>query len=195
MAKKRKRYQRQFKFWLNALNRQDQKIIEDIDNLKTERSFTQAIREGLRLIPSLMRGETDVLFEMFPAIKDKLYAQMEADILEQLNVERSNEMIQHIIELKGVVSQFKNQPMLSTPIQGTLSMRRVTVEEDIELEVTQVEGAGLQASQNFLKSMMALNPVEQPKQIAQPKQLQVKQFDAPVFDDDDDDFLIVATGD
>lgn len=189
MAKKKKRYQRQFKFWLNAMSRQDQKIIEDIEALKDERSFTQAIRDGLRLIPSLMRGETNVLFELFPAIRDILYAQMEADVLERLNVERSNEVIQHIIELKGVVSQFKNQPLLSAPVTGNITMRRVTTEEEIDFEVVKDENYSVNVAQNFLNSIGALGATKQMEAVdiePEPTKLIVPQFNAPSFDDEGD---------
>ena len=185
MAKKRVRYQKQFKFWLNALSKVDQEIMEDIAILKIDRKFTDAIRDGLRLIPSLMRGETKVLFEMFPAIRDVLYAQMEADVLERLGVEKDKEVIQHIIRLEGIVAGLSSsQQMLSAPMTGKVTMRDVTIEEDIELEVNAYNDGN--SSQNFINSMAGLmkatgtNKIEAPKI----KELSVPSFSAPIFDDD-----------
>lgn len=183
MAKKKKRYQTQFKFWLNAMNRHDQKLIETIGDMKIGRTFTDVIRQGLQLIPSLMRGETGVLFEMFPDIRKTLYLQMEADVLEKLNVQQSEDVIHHLIELKGVISQIKNQPMIGSQMQGTVTMKRVTTvtDEEIALDIKKVEGHGATVAQNFINSIGALNPVSNA-----PKQLAVPKIEAPVFDDDDD---------
>lgn len=185
MAKKRVRYQKQFKFWLNALSKVDQEIMEDIAILKIDRKFTDAIRDGLRLIPSLMRGETKVLFEMFPAIRDVLYAQMEADVLERLGVEKDKEVIQHIIRLEGIVAGLSSsQQMLSAPMTGKVTMRDVTIEEDIELEVNAYNDGN--SSQNFINSMAGLMKATGAKKIEAPKikELSVPSFSAPIFDDD-----------
>jgi hypothetical protein len=76
MAKKSKakpqRFRLRFPFWLD-LNKQDEADLADkIEHLKNERSFTKTIRDGIRLICDLRAGQVDVLFELFPWVKDKL---------------------------------------------------------------------------------------------------------------------------
>jgi hypothetical protein len=136
-----------------------------------------------------MRGDTSILFEMFPAIRDILFAQMEADVLERLQRQQEGEVIQHIIELKGVIQSIKNQPMLSAPLQGTMTLRRVTTEEEVELNVVRDESHNPDVAQNFVNSLGALNATQAMKVISQPKQLVVAQIAAPSFDDDDDDLF------
>ncbi|MGB7341462.1 MAG: hypothetical protein WBC91_21375, partial [Phototrophicaceae bacterium] len=69
MAAADNRYQRQFRFWLNAKSRQDQTLIELVNQLKNKRSFTQTIRDGIRLVCDLRNGKLDVLFELFPWVR------------------------------------------------------------------------------------------------------------------------------
>lgn len=60
-------------------------------------------------------------------------------------------------------------------------------DDDLVLGVRKSEGHGLQVANNFLRSLDAINPsVQKP---AGPKQMDVPQFEAPNFDDDDDDLF------
>lgn len=76
MAKNARRLQ--FKFWLDTGRVDDAALIDDIDQLKTRRQFTQTIRDGLRLMIDLRRGNVGVLLELFPDIADRLTAQQQA---------------------------------------------------------------------------------------------------------------------
>lgn len=183
MSKKRKRIR--FNFWLDDNDEIDMELALHIKKMKKARKFTQAIRDGLRLLQSLMLGETQLLFEMFPSIRETLYAQMEADVIERYNIQQSHDMVQHIIELKGVVTQLKNQPILAAPMEGTVTMTRVSEYEEVTLQVEQVSSTG-NAAQNFLNSMMAL----QADTDNGVKKLSVPQFEAPVFDDDADMIIL-----
>lgn len=58
-----------FRFWLDIFKSEEAEIADTIENLKNERSFTQAIRDGIRLICNLRDGKLDVLFELFPWVK------------------------------------------------------------------------------------------------------------------------------
>lgn len=193
MADKRKR--KRIDFWLDSNNDDDYELIGEMKKIKKARNFTDLIRLAVQLLTPLFPSKkTDSpnydefinrLFTMFPEIKNLLHARMEADVLENLNLSKSDEMIHHMIELKGIVSQFKNQPMLASQVNGQLTMRRVTVEEELNLEVTAHKGDG-NATQNFLRSMQALQPVaDKPSGI---KALSSATFDAPVYEDDDDLF-------
>lgn len=64
------RYKRHF--WLDASKDDELLLLETIDELKAERKFSRAIRDGLRLFVSLSRGETDVLERLFPAVVARL---------------------------------------------------------------------------------------------------------------------------
>lgn len=59
-------YRVMFKFWLNVARPDEKNIAETIDSLKENRSFSSAIRDGIRLINDLRQGSTEVLHELFP---------------------------------------------------------------------------------------------------------------------------------
>ena len=60
-----------FQFWLDGDKDQELLLMEEIDHLKSQRSFTKTIRDGIRLIVDLRKGSYDVLFELFPHMKKK----------------------------------------------------------------------------------------------------------------------------
>ena len=62
----------QFCFWLDCDKDDELLIAEEIDTLKQERSFSKTIRDGIRLISDLRRGNVDVLLELFPEVKAAL---------------------------------------------------------------------------------------------------------------------------
>ena len=67
-----KRINKQYQFWLNLNSEAECRIAEAVDWLKSQRLYSQTIRDGIRLIVSLRDGRTDVLFELFPWIQERL---------------------------------------------------------------------------------------------------------------------------
>jgi hypothetical protein len=47
-------------------------LADQIEMLKNERAFVRTIRDGIRLIMDLRNGRTEVLFELFPWLKNEL---------------------------------------------------------------------------------------------------------------------------
>lgn len=66
------RPRKQFKFWLLRDDAADQGLQEYIAYLKTMGSFTQTIRDGLRLMWTLRQGDLSILFELFPTLQSQL---------------------------------------------------------------------------------------------------------------------------
>lgn len=66
------RSMKQYRFWLNVADDDEYKLAEECESLKANRGFAPTIRDGLRLILSLRRGEFDVLYELFPGIVDRV---------------------------------------------------------------------------------------------------------------------------
>ena len=58
-----------FRFWLDVFKPQESELVDTIESLKNNRSFTQTIRDGIRLICDLREGKLDVLFELFPWVR------------------------------------------------------------------------------------------------------------------------------
>ena len=66
------RFRLRFTFWLDMHKPDEAQLAEIIDQLKLNRSFAATIRDGIRLVADLRAGRTEVLFELFPWIKDTL---------------------------------------------------------------------------------------------------------------------------
>lgn len=65
-----KRYDLQYRFFLNANDDFELWLADEIAELKSKRSFTRTVRDGIRLVIDLRNGKTDVLFELFPWVKN-----------------------------------------------------------------------------------------------------------------------------
>ncbi len=61
-----------FMFWLDTTKTEEDALIEQIEVLKQERLFAKTIRDGIRLICDLRAGQTVVLFELFPWVREAL---------------------------------------------------------------------------------------------------------------------------
>lgn len=144
-----------FNFWLNMDNEHEESIADNIELLKNKRSFTSAIRDGLRLIVDLRNGKLDVLFELFPFVKLEVL-----DYMKDVNPDnKSNDDIkQQIARLEQLI--LSQDRLSSTPVMKPLG--------------------GLQP----LSNGMGINQIGG-----------MKSIQAPVFDDDSDDDLLVVEKD
>ena len=70
-----KRFRLRYVFWLDMHKPDEERIADQIDHLKSERSFARTIRDGIRLICDLRAGRLDVLFELFPWVSTALAEQ------------------------------------------------------------------------------------------------------------------------
>ena len=55
-----------FNFWLDVTKSHENEVAAEIEQLKADRLFTKTVRDGIRLIVSLRRRDTSVLYELFP---------------------------------------------------------------------------------------------------------------------------------
>jgi hypothetical protein len=92
-----KRFRLRFTFWLDLLKPDEVVIAEQIEQLKSDRTFATTIRDGIRLICDLRAGRTDVLLELFPFVVERLKTpeaetrlQAHLDRLEALLVSQGN---------------------------------------------------------------------------------------------------------
>ena len=70
-----RRFRLRYVFWLDMNKSDEATIAEQIETLKSERSFASTIRDGIRLISDLRAGQVDVLFELFPWVRTALMEQ------------------------------------------------------------------------------------------------------------------------
>ncbi|MEZ4667824.1 MAG: hypothetical protein R3E39_07915 [Anaerolineae bacterium] len=77
MAKSRKsshkptRFRLRFTFWLDMHKSDEHELAETIDDLKTRKLFAKSVRDGITLVVSLMEGRLDVLFSMYPWVREE----------------------------------------------------------------------------------------------------------------------------
>ncbi len=136
------------RFDLFHTNPVEAKLITEIKTLKKMKQWTQYVRDGLRLIIDLHAGNTIVLYEMFPHLQTP-----------------PPPSSQHILdEMARMLEQLADEITLpSTQQIKTIQVEKFTEpvfdkeDDDMILSVIVDAGAGKRASQNFLKSMMALN--------------------------------------
>lgn len=157
MPRKARRYQLQQKFWLDALKAEERDLADWCEELRDNRQFTPTVRIGLRLVRSLQAGHTDVLFELFPAIREKLYAQMEAEVLER----NQNEALARLERMEALLSSGSGSATGSSGIRSLnvpqLPGPQYDDDEDDDLEVVAAKVDGSAVSQNFLRSLAGIN--------------------------------------
>ncbi len=67
-----KRCRIRFHFWLDINKADEAEVADTITELKRERAFSSAVRDGILLIAELRRGKVDKLFELYPWIQDAI---------------------------------------------------------------------------------------------------------------------------
>ena len=103
------RFRLRFTFWLDLHKADEAALAEVIDVLKYERTFASTIRDGIRLIYDLRAGRADVLFELFPWVKEMVQPSSAAPVdarlqdqiarLEALLIAQGNVPIQRVQQL------------------------------------------------------------------------------------------------
>jgi hypothetical protein len=95
------RYRLRFTFWLDMLKPEEVELADQIELLKNDRSFVRSIRDGLHLVTSLRQGRTDVLFELFPWLKNELVSSTSARSENAL--QRQLERLETLILQQGAI--------------------------------------------------------------------------------------------
>jgi hypothetical protein len=107
-----KRYRIKHTFWLDVTKTEEYQLAEAIEDLKTKRSFTRTIRDGIRLITDLRAGNTDVLFELFPWVKERLTPHQTP-----LDLALLIEQFQKTMATREIAAAPGTFPVLATPLE------------------------------------------------------------------------------
>ncbi len=142
------RFRLRFTFWLDLQKADEAALAEAIDGLKHNRTFAATIRDGIRLVGDLRAGRTELLFELFPWVKDSLQPVPSATTDPRLQAQ--------IARLEALLLAQGNVPIQSS-IEPSSQM---TIRKDKRARVD-VTSAGSKASaetvaKNFLSSMKGL---------------------------------------
>lgn len=62
-------------FFLDMVKKDDRVVSRIIKNLKKERAFSQAVKDGIMVINELRQGKIDLLLKLHPWIVDKIHQQ------------------------------------------------------------------------------------------------------------------------
>ena len=65
------RFRLRFTFWLDIHKPDEQALSETIETLKTKKLFAKTIRDGIKLVCSLMDGRLDLLFSLYPWVREE----------------------------------------------------------------------------------------------------------------------------
>lgn len=154
----RKPYRLMFKFWLDVTKPEEHDIADKIEHLKNERTFSQVIRDGIRLMWDLKQGKTDVLYELFPWVQAGTNIKQGSS----LPTPKLDSQLKRIEQLL----REQSQTMPLQPVQSQDTIKRLDVgafappkfdDDDIPtLKVQKATTSGGNATQNFLNSLQAL---------------------------------------
>ena len=159
-----KRFRLQYKFWLDVNKADEHQLAEIIEDLKQGRVFTQALRDGIRLIVDLLNGNLDVLLALFPWIEDAFYQrfleqqpaqdftiQEQLARLERLLIEQGNTPISTLAEPVAATSSGRPKPMVVPQIASPA----FDDNDGVELVIKKAKSDG-RSAQNFLDSAFSL---------------------------------------
>jgi hypothetical protein len=165
------RFRLRFTFWLDLLKPDEEQLADQIEQLKTDRSFARTIRDGIRLICDLRQGKLDVLFELFPWVRAEfmeyiqslqpqkspaeLDIQQQLERLEQIMLKQGN----MLIDTPALVKMLTNNGTGLKPLQVTKTITAPAFDDDDDdlLVLRKDCNAGNQSAINFIKSAFALN--------------------------------------
>ena len=141
----RKSFRMKFMFWLDVTKRGEDELIGQIEDLKRERLFAKTIRDGIRMICDLRAGQTDVLFELFPWVKDTLQSAPPAPVEKGLQ--------EQITRLEALLLAQGNVPIRSPQ---TLEPTRIERESRVKIATASSKADARTVAQNFANSLRSV---------------------------------------
>lgn len=155
-----KRFRIRQEFWLNVAKPDELELADLIDDLKRGRVFSQAIRDGLRLVVDLWRGNLDVLLELFPWVEEVLYNRfLEAQPAPEQGLQDQLAKLERLLIEQGYKPVEPVAAASAGPKPLAVSKAPAPVIDDdlggVELVVKKAKSDG-RASQNFLDSAFNL---------------------------------------
>lgn len=161
-----KSFRIKFMFWLDVTREDEFAVAEQIDILKEKRLFSKTIRDGIRLICDLRKGQVDVLFELFPWVKAEFIAGIQPQ--ETAGERALREHLERIErQLLGATSGFGTIPNLTTtngnpkPLGGPKPLNAPKFDlptfDDDDLDTLVVrKDTSTDSTQNFINSLIRL---------------------------------------
>jgi hypothetical protein len=153
-----------FEFWLDAKKDDELLLMEDIDGLKRNRLFSKTIRDGIRLIMDLRRGNLDVLLELFPQFKSRICDENASggggDNDLHTKIDRLESMMLQQAEPGGILMSARQNATGGPKKIGLGALDAPRIDDDDEDTLVVRKDTSTHASENFLRAMMALQGEE-----------------------------------
>ena len=145
------RFRLQIKFWLDLHKTEERDLADLIAELKQARTFSRVVRDGIRLVTDLWRGNLDVLLMLFPWVEEAFYQRFAEQQPE------SDRAIQaHLARLEQLFLEQGNRPVTVTGgLKPLAAMSQSNEEEGNLLVVKQAQSDG-NSAQNFLEAAFGL---------------------------------------
>lgn len=118
------RLRQRFNFWLDLNKTDDAILAHEIQDLKKCRQFSQTIRDGIRLIVDLRRGNTSVLCELFPLIEERLRQGHSGEVIAMLDEMKS------LLDGNGNGAGQWNSSQITTPVFDSIPVAKIVENED-----------------------------------------------------------------
>lgn len=157
-----KRFRLRFTFWLDLTKNDEAQLADTIDRLKSQRSFTQTIRDGIRLICDLRAGKLDVLHELFPFVFESFHTAIEQERSKiRAEYQRQSEGIEaKLTRLEKLLLEQTPQTMSTQPqnlhqsasLQGNFRPKQFDDVDEIEVTLTDSSDS----FDNFLQSVFEI---------------------------------------
>jgi hypothetical protein len=157
------RFRLQVKFWLDLHKAEENELADLIAELKQQRTFSGVVRDGIRLMVDLWRGNLDVLLALFPWVEDAFYERVAAQQpssdaaiqeqltkLERLLIEQGNQPISassSAVAATGGGPKALAVPVVAGPVFND--------DDAMDLVVKKAKSDG-KSAQNFLDSAFSL---------------------------------------
>lgn len=151
-----KRFRLQYMFWLNVAKDDEYSLAQQIEELKHKGSFTKTIRDGIRLVCDLRAGRTDVLFELFPWVKNEI-VQTSTSTSESL-LQRHLERLEALMATSGAVAPNPQLQASSGPkAMQVKPLAALSFDDDDDLDtVILKKDTSTDSARNFINSMLNL---------------------------------------
>ena len=145
------RFRLQMKFWLDLHKPEENSLADQIAELKEQRAFSRVVRDGIRLVADLRRGNLDVLLALFPWVEETFYERFQQrQSTSDFTLAQQLERLERLLLEQEKPAKAGPKPLSVPALPGPL-----LDDDDDLLSLKKARSSG-DASQNFLDSIMRL---------------------------------------
>lgn len=146
----KERFRLQYKFWLDVNKADEYELAETIGELKENKTYSRVVRDGIRLMVDLCRGNLDVLLVLFPWVEDAFYERFAAQ------QPASDHVLQEqLAKLERLLTAQGNVPAAATGDSPNVAQHTGSEGDEGIVPIKQAKSSG-NSAQNFLDAAFNL---------------------------------------